>query len=211
MAPLKPLSALLPRFCFQFLLIFFLAPNSGSGDAGSADVTLYAVGDVMLGRHIAKVMSRQGAEYPFREISSTLKSGDIVFGNLEAIISSKELPPAYPNKPYNFHASKNAVQALKQSGFHVLSLANNHALDYGVAPLRETKKLLSEAGIAVLGAGDNLAEARRPAIVTKKGVRFGFLGYSIAHARSVYADRNKAGVAPVRMQDRKSTRLNSSH
>ncbi len=169
--------------------------------AETGEVTLYAVGDVMLGRHIARLMSARGNDSLFKEVSSTLQSGDLVFGNLEAIISTQDVPPSFPEKPYNFHAPADAAQALKKAGFHVLAVANNHAMDYGLAALSETKKLLAEKNIATFGAGASLADARRPAIVAKKGVRFGFLGYSIAHARSVYAGKNKAGIAPVRIED----------
>lgn len=155
----------------------------------------------MLGRYIAKVMLARGSDYPFREISSVLQGGDIVFGNLEAIISTHDLPPSFPEKPYNFHASGNAAQTLKKAGFHVLSLANNHAMDYGLAAVSETKKLLAENGIATFGTGSTISDARRPAIVTRKGIRFGFLGYSVAHAPSAYAKKNKAGVAPIRMKE----------
>ncbi len=200
MASLNVIAPLLrPRVCLLLVLALALTATSCSDD--SREVTLYAVGDVMLGRYIAKVMAVQGSNYPFKEICSTLQRGDVVFGNLEAIISSEDLLPLYPQKPYNFHASKNAVQALKQAGFQVLSLANNHAMDYGTAPLRQTKKLLSGADIATMGAGDDIHEARQPAIVTKKGLRFGFLGYGIAHDRSVYAGRNRSGIAPVKIED----------
>ncbi len=191
----------LSRYCFYFFLAFLPVLNSAPCYSGPQDVTLYAVGDVMLGRHIAKVMSEQGADYPFGEIAPVLQSADIVFGNFEAIISSIDRPPSFPEKPYSFHASGDAAEALKKAGFHVLSLANNHAMDYGLAALSETKKLLAAKDIATFGAGAGISDARLPAIVTKKGMRFGFLGYSIAHARSVYAGKNRAGIAPVRIDD----------
>lgn len=163
----------------------------------SRNITLYAVGDVMLGRYIAKVMTLRGSDYPFREISATLRRGDIVFGNLEAVISNDSVAPSYPEKPYNFHASKEAAQALKRAGFHVLNLANNHAMDFGPGALLETRRLLSEQGIVTMGAGNDLNEARRSGIVIKNGTRFGFLGYGVAHSRSVYATGRHAGIAPV--------------
>ncbi len=165
------------------------------------EVTVMAVGDVMLGRHIAKVMKTAGADFPFREITPTLRRADLCFGNLEAVIASDKDALSYPDKPYNFHASNEAAPALGNAGFTVLSLANNHAMDYGAVPLSNTQRLLAEQGIATFGSGTDIDQARRPLIVVKNGIRFGFLGYGTAHAKSVYATDRKAGVAPIRPDD----------
>ncbi len=186
----------------RWVAIFVVITLSCSkGPAPEPEVTFMAVGDVMLGRHIAKVMKKSGSDVPFEQIVPTLHSADIVFGNLEAIIAADTDKLSYPGKPYNFHASKEAAPALKKAGFTALCLANNHALDYGPAPLAGTRKLLAEQGIVTFGSGTNIAEARSPAIITKNGIRFGFLGYGTAHAKSVYATDKKAGIAPIRPQD----------
>src|SRR5574337_736523 len=187
------------RFRVILFVIFFLVQVSPAKSEEPAETTLYAVGDIMLGRYIAKVMAARGSDYPFQQIASTLHNGDIVFGNLEAIISADDVEPAFPEKPYNFHASKEAAQALKKASFHILNLANNHAMDYGPAALAGTRRFLSENGIASFGAGTNINEARQPTILIRNGVRFGFLGYGVAHSRAVYATKNKGGIAPVVM------------
>jgi poly-gamma-glutamate synthesis protein (capsule biosynthesis protein) len=170
-------------------------------DAADRDITVLAVGDVMLGRHIAKVMNAGGSDFPFREIAPAFRNADVVFGNLEAVIAEDGSLPAFPEKPYNFHAHKAAAPALGKAGFHVLSLANNHAMDYGPAALFETRRLLDKSGISTFGAGKDISEARRPTILIKNGVRFGFLGYGVAHSRAVYARKNRPGIAPVIMND----------
>jgi poly-gamma-glutamate capsule biosynthesis protein CapA/YwtB (metallophosphatase superfamily) len=185
------------RIVIFFLL--FLSCKKGAGP--EPDVTFLAMGDIMLGRHIAKVMKKNGPDFPFQAIAPTLRAGDIVFGNLEAVIASDKDKLAYPDKPYSFHAAANAAPALQRAGFTILTLANNHAMDYGAAPLARTRRLLGEQGIVTFGSGTNISEARSPAIVTKKGLRFGFLGYGTAHARSVYATGKKAGIAPIRPDD----------
>lgn len=168
---------------------------------GEAQATLYAVGDVMLGRYISKVMATRGGDYPFRDVAPALRRGDIVFGNLEAVISADDIAPSYPGKPYNFHASRDAAPALKRAGFTVLSLANNHAMDYGPGSLSETRRLLGENGIASFGAGNTIDEARQPLILTRNKLRFGFLGYGVAHSRAVYATGSRAGIAPISMEE----------
>jgi poly-gamma-glutamate synthesis protein (capsule biosynthesis protein) len=155
----------------------------------------------MLGRHIAKVMQASGSDFPFQKIAPTLQAADIVFGNLESVISNDDAAPSYPDKPYNFHARVEAAPALRKAGFTVLTLANNHAMDYGTDSLIRAKGLLEQNGIRAFGAGRDLAEARQPAIILKNGVRIGFLGYGMAHAKSVYAEKNRAGIAPIRPED----------
>ncbi len=180
------------------LLVLFLCAGCREPEQ---EVSFMAVGDVMLGRHIAKVMNAAGADFPFQAIAPTLRKSDVVFGNLEAIIASDKDKLSYPGKPYNFHASKEAAPALKNAGFTILSLANNHAMDYGPAPLANTRGLLAAQGIITFGSGTNIDAARSPAIITKNGIRIGFLGYGTAHAKSVYATAKKAGIALIRPYD----------
>lgn len=181
------------------LFLVLIAAGPGPAMSSGNDVTLLAVGDVMLGRYIAKVMTSRGADYPFQEVTPALKHGDIVFGNLEAVICDDGPAPLFPDKPYNFHASPAAAGALRKAGFHVLSLANNHAMDYGPEALAKTRRLLEENGIIEFGAGEDLAAAHAPRILTVKGVRFGFLGYSVAHSNRVYARQGSPGIAPVQL------------
>jgi poly-gamma-glutamate capsule biosynthesis protein CapA/YwtB (metallophosphatase superfamily) len=184
---------------FIILILFFFSCNDAGGLG--KDVTLVAVGDIMLGRYIAHVMKTRGNDFPFRGISATLRGADVVFGNLEAIISPDTVVPAYPGKPYNFHATNSAAPALRRAGFSILTVANNHAMDYGPGSLMKTKEILRENGIPTFGAGRDLNEARLPAVIVVGNIRFGFLGYGIAHSRSVYAKKNRPGIAPIRLDD----------
>jgi len=70
-------------------------------------------------------------------------------------------------------------------------------MDYGPRALQETRQVLDKNNILYFGAGKNLAEARKPAILQKKGVKFAFLGYSIAHSTMYFAGPNRAGVMPI--------------
>jgi poly-gamma-glutamate synthesis protein (capsule biosynthesis protein) len=190
-------------FPFRFILLFlpcllFLPLLSAAADR---EITLYAVGDVMLGRHIAKVMASQGDDLPFREIAPVLRRADLVLGNLESVIAPVDAKPVFPEKPYSFHAAVGAATALKKANFRLLSLANNHAMDYGSGSLALTMRLLREQGIAVFGAGRTKAEARQPVVLTVKGVRFGFLGYGVAHSKNVYATKDRPGTAQLNMND----------
>lgn len=165
-------------------------------------VTIYATGDIMMGRYIGKRMKRGGVDAPFEFIKEDLKKADIVFGNLESMIgvikkdkNSLDEKPYY-DKDYNFLAVPESAQALKDAGFTVVSLANNHAKDYGPHRITSTRKYLKEAGVAFSGAGASLEEAREPAIIEKKGTKFAFLSYGIAHSNDVYAKDSRAGIVP---------------
>ena len=104
-----------------------------------------------------------------------------------------------------FQAPPEAVEGLAFAGFDVVSLANNHALDYHIDGMLETMRLLREYGIAYIGAGRDIQEARSPLIMEVKGVKVGFLSYTemwFVHARepiSWRATATEPGVAPAEL------------
>jgi poly-gamma-glutamate capsule biosynthesis protein CapA/YwtB (metallophosphatase superfamily) len=83
-------------------------------------------------------------------------------------------------------------------GFNVVTLANNHIMNFGAEGLMETIEVLDSAGIAHCGAGKNLAEAHKPAIVEWNGTKIAFLGYSCVFTAGFEARANRAGMAVVR-------------
>jgi len=114
------------------------------------------------------------------ETAPFLRSADIAFANLESPIGDKG---RFINM---FQAPPEAVEGLAFAGFDVVSLANNHALDYHIDGMLETMRLLREYGIAYIGAGRDIQEARSPLIMEVKGVKVGFLSYTemwFVHAR----------------------------
>jgi poly-gamma-glutamate synthesis protein (capsule biosynthesis protein) len=142
-----------------------------------------AVGDILLGRKLGKVMAESGDfTLPFHELGEELTAADITFGNLEGPFC--EAPP-YPDEGMVFRVRPEAVEGLQFAGFDVLSLANNHALDGGFACLRFTLRHLRVAGILPVGAGENFSEAHFPAIIERAGVRFAFLAYTYAEYNDV--------------------------
>lgn len=142
----------------------------------SSTVTLMAVGDVMLSRNVgSKMVSKKDYNYPFLKTRDLLKKGDIVFGNLETAIT-----PGRPIKTgeFSFRSDPEVASAMKRGGFSVVSLANNHTPNFGAKGLADTVKYLDQAGIAHAGAGANLAEALKPALVKVKGTTFAFLAFN---------------------------------
>lgn len=140
-------------------------------------VELVAVGDVMLARLVGERIALWGTRYPFEGegIQPLLSGADLAFGNLECAISERG---ERQDKGYTFRASPAVTDGLTYAGFDVLSLANNHTGDFGHVALTDTLAILEEVGIAAVGAGETITEARRLQVVEANGLRVGFLAYN---------------------------------
>ena len=136
---------------------------------------LVAVGDVMPAYLTSKKLQHYDPAYPFSRIAPLLKQGDLVFANLECPVSERGLPA---QKTYTFRAHPFVMEALASSGINIVSLANNHILDYGRDALEDTLALLEEHGIAYAGAGRNEAHARKGAAFEMNGIKTAVLAYS---------------------------------
>lgn len=163
-------------------------------EPGPAALQLAAVGDIMLGGSAVPKLRREGYDYPFLLVQPILRQADVVFGNLEGPLT--DAGQAEPDKRYVFRSPPAKVApALAAAGFTVVSLANNHTMDYGVEGLKQTMAALDEAGIQHTGAGMNLQEARRPAFVKSGDYTLGFLAYSLTFPESFWAQGQRPGTA----------------
>lgn len=139
------------------------------------EITLDAVGDIMLGRSVGGLIAERGPAYPFDRVRPAMAAADIRFGNLELPLTERGTPA---NKNYVFRAPPSVTEGLVSGGFNLLSISNNHTLDYGTDGLLDTIAALDQAGIPHAGAGAAPEEAHAPAIVTVKGVRIALLAYT---------------------------------
>jgi poly-gamma-glutamate synthesis protein (capsule biosynthesis protein) len=162
-------------------------------------ISLMAVGDVMLARQLGQRLAAGDLAYPFALVAGTLQTADLAVGNLECASGERGAPLA---KSYRFRAPPSAAAALALAGFDLMTLANNHALDFGPEGLEDTLGLLEAAGVAHVGAGANARAARAPAILERNGLRVAFLGYADVpverggwDARSVIATESAPGIA----------------
>ena len=147
-----------------------------TGPAPGAVTTLSVVGDVMLGRRVGERAAAEGdPSYPLRPMQRRLRSADITVGNLEGTLSDHGAPTQGGD---SFHADPAVRDGLRAAGFDALSLANNHAGDYGDGALVRTVDLLRATGLRPFGAGSDLAHARRPVTLTRHGNTFGFVGFN---------------------------------
>ncbi|RLA92897.1 MAG: hypothetical protein DRG83_21785, partial [Deltaproteobacteria bacterium] len=162
----------------------------------SPQITILAVGDIMLSRGVGEKIARYGPGYPFVHVSSLLKQEQIVFGNLECPISSRGVPVPFVQS--NFRADPIAVKGLVRAGFKVLSLANNHIYDYGPEAVYDTLKYLRDNGIAAVGVGRSFEEAREPAVIYISGVKIAFLAYTSAY--NVVDSKHEYVAAPINLE-----------
>ena len=169
-----------------------------SGRAGSGSVTLLLLGDI-------NVEQRADPASAFVHIRPTLAKADLVYGNLEGLLVKSEGPDKdIPDKSGWQHIGPEAVRALKAGNIAVVGVANNVA--YGRENILKSLSVLDKNGILHTGAGTNLEAAHRPAIVERKGVRFGFLQYTAKwyEADKQIATATAAGVARVYSRDGKT-------
>ena len=137
-------------------------------------VVLDAVGDIMLGRTVGRSILERGAGHPFEAVAPLLDGSDLRVGNLELPLTERG---TQARKDYTFRAPPSVAEGLVGAGFDVLTLANNHMLDFGPEGLLDTVATLQRAGIAHPGAGRNSGAAHEPAIVSANGLSLAFLSY----------------------------------
>jgi len=184
-------------------------PTAAEGQTpqpGDRPVSVLACGDILLSRTPGKRAEQYGYRYLFEGMRELVSSADVAFANLETPASWLGQP--YPGKPENvtFRADPATLFGLSWAGFDVLSLANNHINDYGPRALTETLDYLDLLGLGRVGAGRDLAEARRPVIVERDGVRLAFLAY----AEPAWSVVEARGAMEARVLTRVETRLHGA-
>jgi len=141
------------------------------------EAILAFLGDVAPGRSMEAQLARYGPQVPWAGLEPLLREADLAIANLECVLTTRGEPL---KKTYLIRAHPRWGETLTAGGLDLLSVANNHALDYGPAGLNETLDTLQALGIAAVGAGRSQEDAQRPALFTVNGVRVAVLGYAAA-------------------------------
>lgn len=142
---------------------------------GAAGITMALAGDVMLGRGVNDALQDMEPEDPWADLLPLLRSADVRIVNLECALTRHSVPWLRSAKAFHFRANPEAVRVLRAASIGVVSLANNHTLDFEVQGLLDTLAHLDEAGIQHAGAGRDIAQARRPALMDVRGRRLGLV------------------------------------
>jgi poly-gamma-glutamate capsule biosynthesis protein CapA/YwtB (metallophosphatase superfamily) len=130
-------------------------------------------------------------------IRSTLAAADVRIGQCERVYSERGSLQVHSGGGHS-RVSPQMASVFSDCGFDIVSLASNHAMDWGEDALMDTAAALQQRGIQVIGAGRNLAEARQPAIIERNGIRVAILAYCSVLREGYAAGPAKAGVAPLR-------------
>lgn len=155
-------------YSFLFLIFYSFGLLSAQPDS----VIIIFGGDCTFANHFEKFV-KNDFTYPFAKLD-ILRKADIAMVNLENPISKQG---TIIEKEFNFRMHPDYVNILLDGGIDIVTAANNHIFDYGPEALFDTMEYLDNAGIRFVGIGKNIDEARKPVIVTVKGIKIGFLGY----------------------------------
>ncbi len=158
-------------------------------------ITVALAGDTMLGRGVAERLESDSPESLVApEVVAAVREADLFVLNLECCISDRGRPWPRPDKPFFFRAPPSAVHLLTHLGVDCVTLANNHALDFGEEALQDTLALLDAAGIAHVGAGANFELATSPVVLQARGLRMAVIAVS-DHPDDFAATSDRPGIA----------------
>ncbi|MGH2684895.1 MAG: CapA family protein, partial [Actinomycetota bacterium] len=157
-------------------------------------ITVGLAGDTMLGRGVAEALERVPASTLWDdEVVESFRACDVVMVGLECCISERGRPWPAPGKAFFFRAPPQATEVLRHLGVTCVTLANNHALDFGPDALVDTFAHLDAAGFAWVGAGPDLEAARRPLVFDIGGFRLAVV--AVTDHPADYAATDFPGVA----------------
>ncbi len=128
-------------------------------------VRLLAVGDISL--------QTRNNKHPFENAKNILKGKDILFGNLETVLSNRG---KVAEKAVVLYTSPDKVVWLKDAGFDILSIANNHIMDLGVEGFNETLDVLNQNNLNFIGCSNHKFN-QSYAVIEVNNTTIGFLGY----------------------------------
>lgn len=150
--------------------------NSANSNAATDSMTILFSGDVLLSDHVLNAYSRAGGISGVLDQGylSAIQSADYFTVNEEFPFSSRGTQAA--DKQYTFRLAPEKVSMFQEMGIDAVTLANNHALDYGTDALLDTCEVLDGVGILHTGAGKNLDEAKKPVVFEKNGQRVALIG-----------------------------------
>ncbi len=169
------------------------SPSAGSpSPIGPPTITVDFAGDVHFTGRTSRLLAHP--DTAFGPISAELSAADVSIVNLETAVTTRGTQEP---KTFHFRAPASAYRAVRAAGVDVVTLANNHALDYGRVGLADTLRYAHAADMPVVGAGRNDTEAYRPWITTVRGVRIAFLAFSqIAELAGPWAaGAHRSGIA----------------
>jgi len=151
---------------------------------------------VMMGRYVEEVTEKHGYEYLFRYMKPYFANSDYVSGNYEHTALKEEVSNYKgADTPIRLNSNTSGVEAVKDAGFSVVSLANNHMMDYEEQGLLDTIDEFKSADMHYVGVGSNTAEAKNSIdYADVNGVRVATLGFTDVYGKDAVSKSDKAGL-----------------
>lgn len=156
-------------------------------------IKIALVGDICFGDHyfccgfgVNSVVDKYGSSYLFEHVGEELAKHDIVFGNLETVLSTFN-SKNYKLSSLQMRGHPKAVEGLKKAGFSILAIANNHIMQHGREAVNETMEVLKKNGIGFCGIASEHNIYPDSNIIMKKGIKVCFLGYN-QHPQQYFVD-----------------------
>ena len=148
-------------------------PTASPTPTGPQEISLAFAGDVHFADRTLTLLDAPATA--FGPVADVFQAADLAMVNLETAVTERGTPEP---KQFHFRAPATAYDAVKAAGIDVISLANNHTLDYGQEGLADTIASAEEAALPFVGVGRNSTEAYRPWITEIKGVKIAILGFN---------------------------------
>ncbi|MGE6379623.1 CapA family protein [Peribacillus muralis] len=158
--------------------------------------TMTMVGDVMMGRYVEEVTEKHGYDYLFRYMKPYFADSDYVSGNYEHP-ALKDDASSYKeaDTAIRLNSNKSGVKAVKDAGFSVMTLANNHMMDFEEQGLLDTIDEFKRTDMNYVGAGKNTAEAKASIdYADVNGVRVATLGFTDVYGKDAVPTDTQAGI-----------------
>ncbi len=132
----------------------------------------------------------------FDRVRSVLAGCDLGICQLEPALSRRGTP--LPQARLAMRTDPAVAKAIREAGFHAVSFASNHCMDWGREAFFDTIEALRASGVAPVGVGANIQEARRPAQLDLGGVRVAVLAYNSILPMGYWAEADRPGCVPLR-------------
>ncbi|MCQ6268369.1 CapA family protein [Fictibacillus sp. WQ 8-8] len=155
--------------------------------------TIAAVGD------LAPLRSVTDCQPAVNKVWDLLRNADLSIANLELPLTNSEVRV---DKAITLKASPSIAPSLMEAGIDAVTVANNHALDFGATGLLETMEVLKASGVHAVGGGINMEAASQPLFMEINGMRVAILGFCSALPTGYAAGTNRPGIAPIRAHAR---------
>ncbi|MGE8204595.1 CapA family protein [Heyndrickxia sp. NPDC080065] len=175
------------------LLILLFSLSSPQSKAVTSPIRITFAGDLMMDWSVKETINKKGVDYPFQQVKKEITNSDFAVVNLETAVTTRT--SKFP-KEYNFKSNPSALKGVKNAGFDMVSLANNHSMDFKREGLIDTMAALKKYQLPYIGAGYNSKEAYTAKTYKLKGKKVTFLAFSrVLPDLSWVAQSNRAGLA----------------